>query len=358
MRDVLDALIDVTDRGPAVLARVIATTGSSPRAVGSAMVIGSDGCVHGSLSGGCVEAEVLAVAVEVFADGATRIERFASVAADPLAVGLPCGGEIDVMIERVDDAAEFTRLRAHIAAGVGCALLTTTSAEVAQRVAIDADTESLSPPFDRMVGDARALLAAGTNAVLGAEVNACRAEVFVQTFAAAPRMILAGANDFVRALLDVGVLLGYRVSVVDARATFVSPARFPTAHDAVVDWPDRYLAREHAAGRLDARTVICVMTHDDKFDVPALQAALTLDRFAFVGAMGSRRTTADRVQRLVDGGIAPADLARLVAPVGLDIDAHTPAETAISIAAQVIAARSAADGGALSDRSGPIHRAV
>ncbi|SHY15348.1 xanthine dehydrogenase [Mycobacteroides abscessus subsp. abscessus] len=180
--------------------------------------------------------------------------------------------------------------------------------------------------------------------------------MFVQAFAAPPRMILAGANAFVRALSRTGSQLGYRVTVVDAREVFATPAHFPYADEVVVDWPHRYLRAEAAGGRVDARTVVCVLTHDPKFDVPMLAAALTVAPVAFVGALGSRRTHTDRMARLREQGVTDDQLGRLRSPLGLDLNARTPEETAISIAAQIIAETSGGSGRPLSDIDGPIHR--
>ena len=295
MLDILDALVVESARSPVALARIVDVTGSSPRMVGSALMVTAGGDVVGSLSSGCVEAEIVAAAVDVIASGEPSFERFGGSDIDPFAAGLACGGEIEVFIERVDDPAVLADLRGLIEARTPCALVTTVDAPTLRTVLTTADDREPAAPWNRIDRDALAMIAAGRSGIVGdGEINnsgeaaGCRPMVFVQSFAPPPRMILAGANDFVRALTDIACMLGYAVTVVDARATFASPQRFPRADAVVVDWPDRYLRAEHAAGRLDARTVVGVMTHDDKFDVPTIRAALTLDRFAFVGAMGSR----------------------------------------------------------------------
>ena len=157
------------------------------------------------------------------------------------------------------------------------------------------------------------------------------------------------------ALARQGSLLGYRVTVCDARAVFATPARFPDADDVVVDWPHRYLAAQAAAGVLDAGTVICVLTHDPKFDVPALEVALRLPEVGYVGAMGSRRTHDDRMARLRAAGLTDAELGRLSSPIGLDLGARTPEETAVSIAAHIVAKRWGGGGRPLSETAGRIH---
>ncbi|MCX6468023.1 MAG: XdhC family protein [Corynebacteriales bacterium] len=356
MREVLDELCAAAARGPVALARIIAAHGSSPRPVGSAMVLTSDGTIVGSVSAGCVEAAVLAAARDVLATGAAVVERYGPDATDALGlkVGLTCGGEIEVLVERVDDASILVDLAGRLAAGEACALLTTVGTDT--RRALMSATGSTETTWDRVDADARAMVAAGASGVVGGEVAGDRAPVFVHVFGTRPRMVVAGANDFVRALAEVACLLGYRVTVVDARATFAVAHRFPAAHEVVVDRPDRYLRAEYEAGRLDHRTVVCVMTHDDAFDVPAIAAALTLDHFAFVGALGSRRTHTERLARLVDAGVPATDLARLHSPVGLDLGAHTVHETAVSIAAAIVAARSGGSGRPLAELDGPIHR--
>ncbi|EMY32299.1 xanthine and CO dehydrogenases maturation factor, XdhC/CoxF family protein, partial [Arthrobacter crystallopoietes BAB-32] len=179
--------------------------------------------------------------------------------------------------------------------------------------------------------------------------------LLVETRLPPPRLLVFGANDFGAALVPQAKLLGYRVTLCDARPAFVQQPRFAAADDVVASWPHRYLAGEAAAGRLDSRSVVCVLTHDPKFDIPLLDTALGLD-LAYLGAMGSQRSHRQRVRDLLAKGVDPQDLARLHSPIGLDLQAVTPAEVAVSIMAQVIASRnSAATGQPLSERSGPIH---
>jgi xanthine dehydrogenase accessory factor len=167
-------------------------------------------------------------------------------------------------------------------------------------------------------------------------------------------MIVFGAIDFAAAVARIGGFLGYRVTVCDARPVFSTPRRFPYADEVVVDWPHRYLAAQAQAGQVDERTVVCVLTHDPKFDVPVLQVALDLP-LAYVGAMGSRRTHADRLARLREAGVPETALARLCSPIGVDLGARTPEETAVSIAAEIIATRWGGSGGRLSQTEGRIH---
>jgi xanthine dehydrogenase accessory factor len=213
---------------------------------------------------------------------------------------------------------------------------------------------------DSLVGRARALLDAGTSgevrcaedgSLLGVEVRA-----FVQVWAPPPRLVVFGAVDFAGALAGAGRFLGYDVTICDARPVFTTPERFPSAHHVVVDWPHRYLAREEAAGRIDGRTVLCVLTHDARFDVPVLQEALALPAVGYVGAMGSRRTHLERLDRLRAAGVTEAQIDTLHSPIGLDIGARTPEETALSIAAEFVAERRGGSGRSLGALDGPIHR--
>ncbi|MGW4939780.1 XdhC family protein, partial [Streptomyces sp. NPDC004166] len=212
------------------------------------------------------------------------------------------------------------------------------------------------PELDRTVAaEAGAFLEVGRTGTLeiGEQGSRCGAPltVLVESSVPPPRMIVFGAIDFASALVRVGVFLGYRVTVCDARPVFATRTRFPEAEEIVVEWPHRYLERTH----VDGRTVLCVLTHDAKFDVPLLRLALGLP-VAYVGAMGSRRTHLDRTARLRDVGVTDLELARLRSPIGLDLGARTPEETALSIAAEIVAARHGGSGVSLTGAHTPIHR--
>jgi xanthine dehydrogenase accessory factor len=182
--------------------------------------------------------------------------------------------------------------------------------------------------------------------------------VFVWGFAPKPRMLVFGAIDFAAAVAKVGSFLGYHVTVCDARPVFATNSRFPGADEVVVDWPHRYLQAELDAGRIDRRTVLAVLTHDPKFDVPLLEVALRLAddvRPGYIGAMGSRRTHDERMARLVEAGLAADELALLSSPIGLDLGARTPEETAVSIAAEIVARQWGGSGERLATTEGRIH---
>jgi xanthine dehydrogenase accessory factor len=213
------------------------------------------------------------------------------------------------------------------------------------------------PGLDRVVGrDARAQLQAGLTSTRHygphGEAREHAVEVFIEAFAPPPRMIIFGAVDFTAALARAAKLLGYRVTVCDARAVFATPQRFPMADEVVNDWPHRYLVK--VGEELGPRDAVCVLTHDHKFDVPAITAALNTE-VGYIGAMGSRRTHTDRVRRLREEGVDDATLDRVMAPIGLDLGARTPEETAVSICAEIIALRTGRKASSLREADGPIH---
>lgn len=336
------------------------------------MMLGGDGAVVGSVSGGCVEGAVYELAQQVVADGIPQLQRYGVSDDDAFTVGLTCGGVMDVFIERIDPQSfpELGLVAEAIRSGTPVAVATTTrhpdSARVGQRMVIFADSASGtlgSPRSDAATtDDARGLLAAGRNGTLEYGPDGQRLgdgmEVFVASYAPPARMLVFGAIDFAAAAAKVGAFLGYHVTVCDARAVFATPQRFPDADEVVVQWPHRYLIAERDAGRLDERTVLAVLTHDPKFDVPLLEVALGDDwavRPAYVGAMGSRRTHDDREQRLRERGLTDEQLGRLRSPIGLNLGARTPEETAVSIAAEIIAGRWGGNGARLTGVDGAIH---
>ncbi len=258
--------------------------------------------------------------------------------------------------------AIFDTLRAAIAAESPVALATVVEGPgTGGKLLVRPDEEPLGslgdPDLDRVVGrDALGELAAGTTGVRHygpqGQANEHDVAVFVESFAPPPQLLVFGAVDFTGALARVGKVLGYRVTVCDAREVFATKARFPFADEVIVDWPHRLL--EQVGDRLGPRDAVCVLTHDPKFDVPAVLAALRTD-VGYLGAMGSRRTTDDRNRRLRDEGVSDADLARVMAPIGLDLGARTPEETAVSILAEIIASRTGRVAPSLRDADGPIH---
>lgn len=370
MRDVLGELLAVWRAGgTAGVATVVRTMKSAPRAPGAAMVVSPDGSVAGSVSGGCVEAAVYELAGEVARTGRPQLQRYGITDDDAFAVGLTCGGIIDIFAEPVSRQT-FPQL-GDVADGIGAhrpvAVATVVTHPdvgwVGRRLVVGEDSAEGSlgsaRADDAVADDARGLLAAGRTAVLTYGPDGQRQgegmEVFVASHAPRPRMIVFGAIDFAAALTRQGALLGYRVTVCDARPVFATPARFPAADEVVVDWPDRYLAGQQELNAIDARTVICVLTHDPKFDVPVLAVALRLPQVGYVGAMGSRQTHVDRLDRLRGVGLTDAETRRLSSPIGLDLGARTPEETAVSIVAEIIARRWGGGGRPLAELDSRIH---
>jgi xanthine dehydrogenase accessory factor len=292
------------------------------------------------------------------------LQRYGVSDDDAYAVGLTCGGIVDIFVEPVsrETFPDLDEVIADIAEGRPVAVATVVDGSDAERgrrliVRPDSTSGSLgSSRFDDAVrDDARGMLEQGQTRVMRYGHHGERREdeigVFVASYAPKPRMIVFGAIDFAAAVAKIGTFLGYRVTVCDARPIFATRKRFPDVDEVVVEWPHRYLVNTE----VDERTVVCVLTHDPKFDVPLLQIALRLP-LAYVGAMGSRRTNDDRMGKLRELGLTELELERLHAPIGLDIGARTPEETAMSIAAEITAARSGGSGVPLRSVSGPIHR--
>ncbi|HEY2206386.1 MAG TPA: XdhC/CoxI family protein [Pseudonocardia sp.] len=371
MRDVLDSLVSWWDGGKsAALATVVATFRSAPRQAGAAMLVGPGGEAVGSVSGGCVEGAVYELGNQVLGDGRPVLQRYGVSDDDAFAVGLTCGGILDVFVEKVDPESfpELRELAESIRAESPVAVATVVAGpgeRLGKRLIIWPERVAGGTGSDRLDGalrdDARGLLDAGRNAMLHYGVDGQRRgeglDVFVESFAPLPRMIVLGAIDFAAAVAQMGSFLGYRVTVCDARPVFATASRFPGANEVVVEWPHRYLEVEATAGRIDGRTAICVLTHDPKFDVPVLEVALRLPEIGYIGAMGSRRTHDDRLERLRESGLTEAELSRMASPIGLDLGARTPEETAVSIAAEMIALHWGGGGSRLAERPGPIHAA-
>ncbi|MEU6315691.1 XdhC/CoxI family protein [Streptomyces sp. NPDC047014] len=368
MLDIADELNRWVEQGrDFAVATVVAVGGSAPRQPGAALAVDREGTAIGSVSGGCVEGAVYELCRQALEDGETVRERFGYSDDDAFAVGLTCGGIIDILVTPVPvgSPARTVFEAALAAAAHGEAAALARIAEGPRELmgrAVFVRTEGAHqggfgghPELDRTVAaEARALLDAGRTGVLeiGADGRLCGEplKVLVESSVPPPRMIVFGAIDFASALVRIGKFLGYRVTVCDARPVFATRNRFPDADEIVVDWPHRYLE----STEVDGRTVLCVLTHDAKFDVPLLEAALRLP-VAYVGAMGSRRTHEDRNKRLREVGVTELELARLRSPIGLDLGARSPEETALSIAAEIVANRRGGSGAALTGAHIPIH---
>jgi xanthine dehydrogenase accessory factor len=349
------------------LATVVETWGSAPRPAGSSLVINDDGTFLGSVSGGCVEGAVYELCNRTIETGVGHLQRYGISDDDAFEVGLTCGGIIDLWIERVDRMSfpELGEVVRSVQSGEPVAVVTCIEGpadRLGRRLVVWPDRRSgslgLARLDDAVTDDSRGLLATGRTGIVhyghDGERRGDELALFVASYAPRPRMLVFGAIDFAAAVARVGGFLGYQVTVCDARPVFATPKRFPDADAVIVDWPHRYLQGEIDAGRVDSRTVVCVLTHDPKFDVPVLEVALR-QPFAYVGAMGSRRTHDDRMKRLREAGLNEEELSQLASPIGLDLGARTPEETAVSIAAEIIAARWGGGGARLTATEGRIH---
>jgi xanthine dehydrogenase accessory factor len=368
MIEVIDDVVRWQQSGErAAIARVVGTEGSSPRDAGAAMAVSENSEVSGSVSGGCVEGAVVGAALEILAgERSPGVITFGYSDEDAFSVGLTCGGTIHLFVEpvteRVSDDPLYGALRAAVSASEPVALVTVIDgAGGGAKLLVRPGAEPIGTlgdaDLDRVVGrDALGELEAGLSSTRHygphGEAREDAVSVFIESFVVPPRMIIFGAVDFTAALAKVAKLLGFRVTVCDARAVFATVLRFPMADEVVNSWPDRYLA-EVGAG-LGPRDAVCVLTHDHKFDVPAIVAAVRT-KVGYIGAMGSRRTNEGRVVRLREAGMADAEIASVMSPIGLDIGARTPEETAIAICAEVIANRTGRRAGSLRDTAGPIH---
>jgi xanthine dehydrogenase accessory factor len=296
------------------LATVVATRRSAPRPVGSKLAVAESGELAGSVSGGCVEGDVVHAAREVLAGGPPRLLAYGITDDMALGIGLPCGGEIDVFVEPLDEA-ERGDVTLTVVAGEGVG-------------------EKLDDPEL-----ARTALRRGRSHVF----ELAGRTVFADVVAPPPRLFVYGAVDTAEALCAQAKLLGWRTAVADARARFATRERQPSADELLVAWPEEAFAQVAP----DVHTAIVVLTHDDKFDVPALVAALATDAF-YLGALGSRRTQERRRGLLLELGVDEAELGRISGPCGLDLGGESPTETALSILAEILAVRAGRGGGRLS----------
>jgi xanthine dehydrogenase accessory factor len=367
VRDVAPELRAWLEQGQRfALATVVGVSGSSPRPPGAAMGVDADGVAVGSVSGGCVEGALYELAGVVLAEDAPVVETYGISDETAFSVGLTCGGVLDVLVQPIgeQEAAVLSGVLDRISSDAPVALATVVGgpaplgallAVTPEGVASSLGSEGLDVA---VTDDARGMLAQGQTGTRHygphGERRVDEVAVFVQAFTPPPRMLVFGATDFAGAVARIGVFLGYRVTVCDARPVFATARRFPEAHEVVCEWPHRYLSRAVEEGEVDARTVVCVLTHDPKFDVPLLEVALRSPA-AYVGAMGSRRTHDDRTAKLRELGLDDETLGRLHSPIGLDLGARTPEETAVSIAAEIVRARWGGSGRPLSETTGDIH---
>jgi xanthine dehydrogenase accessory factor len=318
VRDILETLERwAADGTPVAIATVVDTERSAPRQPGAALAVSEGGDVAGSVTGGCVEPAVYGEAREVLAGGDPRLKTYGIADEEAFEVGLPCGGTVHIFVDRLDP-----ELVAPIAEAVR------EERPIALEIRItgeDAGAKRLVGPDDD--GPAAQLLARGETGI----VDTPEGQLFVSSFAPRPAMYVFGAVDHAAAVAEIGRFLGFRVTICDARAKFVTRERFPDVDELVVEWPDKFLGN----APVDERTAICVLTHDHKFDVPALKVALETPA-GYIGAMGARRTNEDRAERLRAEGVTQDELARIHAPIGLRIGSRTPQEVAVAVAAEIV----------------------
>jgi xanthine dehydrogenase accessory factor len=329
------------------VATVVATRRSAPRPVGAKLGVSSGGELAGSVSGGCVENEVYGAAQEVLAGGKPRLLTYGISDDLALEVGLPCGGEIDVFVEEADEQL-LERLQKVVEEERRAVVFTVVDGENVGETWLAVEGEATDAP-SALAAQVDELLRSGRSRVLEHEGRT----VFANVFEPPPRLLVIGAVDTAEALCAAAKQLGWRSIVADARGKFATPERIPSADELVVGWPEEALERV----RPDSATAVIVLTHDDRFDVPALKGALETEAF-YVGALGSRRNQERRRERLLEAGVPEEALDRISGPCGLDIGAVTPAETAVSILAEMLARRADRAGGPLQTASGRIHAGV
>ncbi len=325
MRNVLPILERwIADGVRVATATVVKIERSAPRGPGAVLAVSESGEVAGSVTGGCVEPAVYEEAREVLAGGEPRLRTYGIADDQAFEVGLPCGGTVHIFIDRLENALVEPLVEALREERPVALTVPVSGPGVGDKRLLYLDEEvNGSVP-----SEARALLARGETGL----VTKGEEQIFVSSFAPRPNLYVFGAVDHAAAVARIGRFLGFRVTVCDARSRFATPERFPDVDELVVDWPDRFLE----AAPVDERTAICVLTHDHKFDIPLLKVALRTSA-GYVGAMGSRRTNAERAERLTEEGVSEDELGRLHAPIGLDIGSRSPEEVAIAIAAEIVA---------------------
>jgi xanthine dehydrogenase accessory factor len=335
------------------LATLVDVENSAPRDPGASFAVCADGRLAGSISGGCVEAALVEESSAVLASGIARIVQYGLSDAEAFAVGLTCGGTLRILIERLDpsfcEALENRETLEAMATRLDAGGIGRRQAVFEDRIVGSLGAPDLDAAVAQEARDGTALAEPHLRTYGEAGEPHGDVEIFLERIAPRPEMYVFGAIDFAQAMVRTGRAIGFHVTLCDARAAFATPTRFPEAHRVVVAWPHEFLAN----APVDERTAIVVLTHDEKFDLPLLTLALRT-RAGYIGAMGSRNTNANRMKSLARAGLTPDELAKLSAPIGLDIGARTPEETAIAIAAEIIALRHHRTGGRLTHAQGPL----
>ena len=340
-------------REDVAIATLLDVRGSAPRLPGARLAVTRSGKMAGSVSGGCVENDVFVRAMTILDSGRPDVASYGISDESAFAVGLACGGAIDVLIERFDPTPAWERLRESLDASEPAAWAVGLAPEavLGRHLVVLRDggtVGSIDPELDATVAaEARSLLFNGGAGVVALSQDS---RVFVEAFPPPLRLFIVGATHTASALCRVARQLGFRVIVVDARGIYATPERFPDADELVCARPEEVLQ----AARLDARSYVVTLTHDPKFDLPVLACALRSEA-RYIGAMGSRKTRERRKAELRAMGLGDAELNRLYSPIGLDLGARTPDEIAVAIAAELLAVRSGREARPLVDKSGPVH---
>jgi xanthine dehydrogenase accessory factor len=314
------------------LATVVSARRSAPRPLGSKLAVSESGELAGSVSGGCVEGDVFGQAREVLAGQEPRLLQYGISDELAFSVGLPCGGDIEVFVAEEDPAVSARLLEAIEHGDRATHVIAIRGERIGEQALIVEDGDGVGDP---------------------GLANLPADELFLQRYGPPPRLIVVGAVDTAEALCAAAGLIGWRTAVVDARGKFATPERLPSAGEIVISWPEEAFAQLG----LDRDDAVVVLTHDEKFDQPALRGALESDAF-YIGALGSRRTQAKRIEKLREAGVDGDALERIAGPCGLDVGAESPAETALSILAEIMAVRAGRSGGSLRDAKGAIHAAA
>ena len=329
------------------LATVIATRRSAPRPVGAKLAISESGEMAGSVSGGCVESDVYDHACEVLEGSKPQLLSYGISDDLAFSVGLPCGGEIDVFVDQTPEPL-VARLLPIIESEERAVLFTVVEGEpLGADLLVTEAGETFGQGPGELADRVGGLLRKGRNTLLDLDDGR---KVFAEIYGPAPRLLVIGAVDTAEALCAAAKQLGWRTIVADARAKFATRERIPSADELLVAWPQDAIEQVLP----DYQTAVVVLTHDDKFDVPAIQGALMAETF-YIGALGSRRNQERRRERLLEAGVDEQELERVAGPSGLDIGAITPAETALSILAEILATRARREGGPLRHSKGRIH---
>ena len=341
MREILPTLDRWLGQGEKIaLATLVDTHGTTPRPAGARLCLTQSGLMEGSISGGCIEGDVFTQGLQVLEESRPILTRYGIESEVGIAVGLSCGGEVDVLIEPFENDSVWQAVRTAVEKKRAAALCTTLAPEarLGRRLAVleEGVTEGgISPALDPILTQrASALLENGGHEIFSDSISGEEIRVVIEAFPKPPRLYIVGATHIATILSPMAATLGFDVSVIDPREPFATESRFPEIDRLILEWPQEVLAREE----LDESAFVLTLTHDMKFDIPTLTQALRSDA-RYIGALGSRRTHEKRLEQLREEGFGEADLGRIHTPIGLDLGGRSPEEIALSILAEVVASR-------------------